>query len=44
MPSFQGQLDEDQLMQLIAYIQLLGVNGGTGGTPVPGAPTTTTPP
>jgi cytochrome c oxidase subunit II len=44
MPSFQGQLSEDEIMQLIAYVQSLGVSGGTGPTPVPGAPTTTAPP
>ena len=43
MPSFQGQLSEEQILQLIAYIKSLGsqgVPGGTGGTTIPGGTTT----
>lgn len=39
MPSFQGQLSEEQLLALLAYIKSLG-SGGAGATPT-GAPTPT---
>jgi len=46
MPTFQGQVTEEQLTQLIAYVRSLGPTGGapaggTGGTPAAGtAPST----
>ncbi|MEO6196432.1 MAG: cytochrome c oxidase subunit II [Thermoanaerobaculia bacterium] len=46
MPTFQGQVTEEQLTQLIAYVRSLGPigsapAGGTGGTPAAGtAPST----
>jgi cytochrome c oxidase subunit 2 len=40
MPTFQGMVTEEQLMQLIAYVKSLG---GAGGTPAPsGTPAPTT--
>ena len=43
MPTFQGQVTEEQLTQLIAYVRSLGPTGaapagGTGGTPAAGTP------
>jgi cytochrome c oxidase subunit 2 len=43
MPTFQGQVSEEQLIQLIAYVRSLGPTGaapagGTGGTPAAGTP------
>jgi mono/diheme cytochrome c family protein len=31
MPTFQGQLSEDQLAQLVAYMKSLGKKPGSGG-------------
>lgn len=42
MPSFRGQLSEEQLLALLAYIKSLG-SGGTGATPT-GTPTPTNQP
>lgn len=36
MPSFQGQISEEQVMQLIAYLRELGTDGGTGDPPASG--------
>lgn len=36
MPSFQGQLSEEELNQLVAYIRSLGQGGAPAGTPAPG--------
>jgi len=39
MPSFQGQLNEQEILQIIAYIKSLGGRGGgTSATPAPAAP------
>jgi cytochrome c oxidase subunit 2 len=38
MPSFQGQLSEEQVFQLIAYIKSIEVPGGPPPTPVPLSP------
>jgi cytochrome c oxidase subunit 2 len=38
MPSFQGQLSEEQMFQLIAYIKSIEVPGGPPPTPVPLSP------
>jgi cytochrome c oxidase subunit 2 len=43
MPTFQGQVTEEQLTQLIAYVRSLGPTGaapagGSGGTPAAGTP------
>ena len=42
MPTYQGQLSEEQVLQLIAYIRSLGTGGGGGGATGPAAGTTTT--
>jgi hypothetical protein len=33
MPTFQGQVNEEDLMRLLAYVKTLGANAGTGTTP-----------
>lgn len=43
MPTFQGQISEDGLLQLIAYIKSLGATGQPGITAPPGATTTQQP-
>jgi cytochrome c oxidase subunit II len=47
MPSFQGQLSEQEILQIIAYLKSLGgQGGGTSGTaapPAPGAASTAAP-
>ena len=35
MPTYQGRISEDQILQLIAYIKSLGSQPGSGGTPAP---------
>lgn len=47
MPTFQGQVTEEQLTQLIAYVRSLGPTGSaaagdTGGTPAPSTAAATT--
>ncbi|HUP64374.1 MAG TPA: cytochrome c oxidase subunit II [Thermoanaerobaculia bacterium] len=37
MPSFQGQVDEQQLIYLLTYIKSLGVTGGAAGQPEAGS-------
>ena len=37
MPTFQGQITEDQLVQLLAYIKSLQVSSGAGTTPATAA-------
>jgi cytochrome c oxidase subunit 2 len=39
MPTFQGRLSEEQLLQLIAYIRSLGAQQTPGAAPPPGGPT-----
>lgn len=41
MPTFQGQLNEDQLIQLVAYIRTLTPDGGAGARTPPGTTTVT---
>ena len=55
MPTFQGLISEDQLLQLIAYVKSLGAGGetapqpatqtpaGSATTPAPGAQPSTPP-
>jgi len=43
MPTFQGQVSEDQLVQLIAYIKSLHATGQTPTTAASPAPTTASP-
>jgi cytochrome c oxidase subunit II len=38
MPTFQGLVTEEQLLQLIAYIKSIGPRGEPTGTASPGAP------
>ena len=43
MPTFQGQLNEEQILQLVAYIRSLGPAGQQGAAAAAGAQTTTGP-
>ncbi len=43
MPSFQGRLSEEQILQLIAYIQSLGSQGGAGAQSQPAVTSTAAP-
>jgi cytochrome c oxidase subunit 2 len=43
MPTFQGQLSEEQILQLVAYIRSLGPQGPQPGGAGAGAQTTTAP-